>query len=118
MKSSDGKLIGRNLTKKERASPEDPSISVMTSLYLSADDLQALGELKGAVIEKRRYFRENAESRTTFDVFGGNHVGLIIAEVEFLDEASRDRFQPPIDWIEVTGVQRYSCGYLAFKGGY
>ncbi len=43
------------------------------------------------------------------DMYSGRHEGLIVAEVEFEDEASCATFAPP-DWFdrEVTGESRYS----------
>lgn len=51
------------------------------------------------------------------DLFGGALDGLIVAEVEFPDEASADSFEPP-DWFgrEVTGDDAYLNESLATRG--
>jgi CYTH domain-containing protein len=103
------------LTKKEKAPGGSPSVSIMTSLYLSEGDLAALGPLRGVAIEKRRYSVETETSRTSVDFFRGPFEGLILAEVEFLTEDACNQFAPPPGWTEVTGDPRYSCGQMAFQ---
>ena len=50
------------------------------------------------------------------DIYRGRHVGLVVAEVEFPDTASCQRFQPPW-WFgrEVTREKRYSNVRLALS---
>ena len=50
------------------------------------------------------------------DVYIGRHEGIVVAEVEFPDEKSRDAFLPP-DWFgrEITGEARYSNVVLAMN---
>ena len=50
------------------------------------------------------------------DIYRGRHAGLVVAEVEFPDHASRRRFKAPW-WFgrEVTGEKRYSNVRLALK---
>lgn len=51
------------------------------------------------------------------DIFGGDHEGLRLVEVEFPDEAAAEGFVAP-DWFgaEVTGERRYSNKVMAFEG--
>jgi CYTH domain-containing protein len=114
IRSPKGEVTGRNLTQKSKPPGSQDSVSIMTSLYLSEDDLSALGSLNGAVIEKRRYFVETESNRISIDVFKGLFHGLILAEVEFRSEQERDAYSPPEEWAEVTGNRDYSCGFLAF----
>jgi adenylate cyclase len=48
------------------------------------------------------------------DVYHERHEGLIVAEVEFDEEAAARNFEPP-DWLgaDVTGDPRYSNQLLA-----
>ncbi len=115
VRSSSGEILSRNLTQKHKASEYDSTISIMTSIYLTEGDLDALGSLDGAIVEKRRYFHETENNRVTIDVFTGSLLGLVMAEVEFQNESARDNYVPPNNWEEVTGNQNYSCGYLAFN---
>jgi adenylate cyclase len=50
------------------------------------------------------------------DIYRGRHAGLVVAEVEFPDNASCRRFKAP-SWFgrEVTGTSRYSNVRLALK---
>ncbi len=59
-------------------------------------------------------FIETEENRITVDVFKGELEGLILAEVEFKSDADRDGYSSPEGWVEVTGRQDYSSGYMAF----
>ncbi len=117
VKSESGDVISRNLTKKDKSPEGDPSISIMTSLYLTERDLSALGSLTGATIQKRRYIEGTERRRTSIDFFRGPFEGLILAEVEFKTTEDRDQYIPPDrGWVEVTGDPRYSCGYLSSAG--
>ncbi len=113
-----GKIIGRKLTKKDKAPNKGPEISIMTSLYLSEDDLTALGAIEGSSINKRRYIYEDDECRIVYDEFINNLEGLLMAEIEFRDSESCSKFKPKdSSWKEVTGNPEYSGGNLAFRIG-
>jgi adenylate cyclase len=51
------------------------------------------------------------------DVFGGDHAGLLVAEIEFPSVEASERFAPPA-WLgaEVTGDERYANQSLALAG--
>src|SRR6185436_8011237 len=56
--------------------------------------------------------------RAEVDVFEGDLSGLVLAEVEFDEEAdSRGFAPPPWLWREVTGDDRYAGRSLAANGG-
>ncbi|MEK7358699.1 MAG: hypothetical protein AAB250_19800, partial [Bdellovibrionota bacterium] len=113
-KSIDGAVTARKLTKKDRDPNRSAATSILTSLYVSERDVTALGDLQGNKLCKRRYAREDGLSRIVFDVFEGKLAGLILAEIEFLDDDACARFVPPdSSWQEVTGVLKYSGGALA-----
>jgi CYTH domain-containing protein len=119
VRSETGEIISRNLTKKEKVPDRDQSISIMTTIYLDQNELDILGRLIGAVIEKRRYFTETGDRRVSIDVFKRALEGLILAEVEFKDEQSRDAFVPPSDLVrcyERRRVLLWPLG-LCFDGG-
>lgn len=68
----------------------------------------------GGLVEKKRHrvFWEGQE--WDVDVFLGENAGLVVAEIEFADEASsRDFVPPPWAGAEVTGVERYYNASLA-----
>ena len=69
---------------------------------------------EGKRLTKTRYEIPFGERVVEIDVYSGKHDGLVVAEVEFGDEASAINFQPP-DWLgeDVTGDPRYSNQLLA-----
>lgn len=116
-RSPSGDVIGRKLTKKDRAPKKGKETNIITSLYLTESDLTSLGELSGASLIKRRFTLENESRRIVYDVFQDHLEGLIMAEVEFKNHESKLRFKPQCSsWQEVTGNPNYSGGSLAFSG--
>ena len=71
---------------------------------LDAEELLLLCEPTS--IEKTRFYVKNEEHVFEIDVFFGDNLGLIVAEIELKDEA--ETFQKPL-WIgeEVTGNEKY-----------
>ena len=69
---------------------------------------------EGKRLSKTRYDIPLGDRVVEIDIYGGKHDGLVVAEVEFDDEASAIDFQPP-DWLgdDVTGDPRYSNQLLA-----
>lgn len=69
---------------------------------------------EGRRISKRRHRHEIEAGTIEIDVYGGDHAGLITAEIEFESEAASGRFEPH-DWLgtEVTGDDRYANRSLA-----
>ena len=69
---------------------------------------------EGKRLSKTRYEIPSGDRVVEIDIYSGKHDGLIVAEVEFDDEASAINFQPP-DWLgdDVTGDPRYSNQLLA-----
>jgi adenylate cyclase len=76
-------------------------------------DARALMKLRtGRLIKKRRHVVKSGNANFEVDVFGGDHRGLVLAEVEL--SSQRARFDRP-DWLgkEVTGKRRYYNDSLA-----
>lgn len=80
-------------------------------------------KIDGRLIRKRRYmlplcdFTENASGlMIELDVFEGDLAPLLLAEVEFPDEASANSFTPPA-WFgeDVTFSGKYHNSYLSQK---
>ncbi len=115
-RSNTGEIIGRKLTRKERATDLGAETSIMTSLNLTENDLLALGMLNGSSLKKRRYIEEFSERRIIYDQFQGELSGLVLAEIEFKSYEALSKFELNCSgWVEVTGNPEYSGGYLAFK---
>jgi adenylate cyclase len=71
----------------------------------------------GRRIDKTRHRLPYAGRVIELDVFRGVLAGLLIAEVEFPDDAAADAFEPP-SWfgIEVTGRPEWSNSSLSRNG--
>jgi adenylate cyclase len=79
---------------------------------------EALWELtEGRRVEKRRRRMAYGSAMLEIDEYEGDLRGLLVAEVEFDDEAASDAFTPP-DWFgsEVTEDGRYKNRALAVDG--
>jgi CYTH domain-containing protein len=65
-------------------------------------------------LTKTRYDVPFAPFTIEIDVYSGRHQGLVVAEVEFEDEAAAEAFQPP-PWLgsDVSHHPRYSNQLLA-----
>ena len=66
---------------------------------------------------KTRHLIEHGRHKIELDVYAGELEGLLVAEVEFPDQASAEQFEPP-DWFgdEVTGDRQYLNQTLATQG--
>lgn len=69
---------------------------------------------EGRRLRKKRYDVPYGDDTIEIDVYDGSNKGLVVAEVEFDDEAQCKNFKPP-DWFgrEVSGEARYSNVKLA-----
>ena len=69
---------------------------------------------EGKRLVKTRYEIPFGDRVVEIDVYHERHEGLVVAEVEFDEEAAAKNFQPP-DWLgdDVTGDPRYSNQLLA-----
>jgi CYTH domain-containing protein len=93
----------------------DGMVREEVTIALSAADFAALWPLtEGRRIHKTRCHIPLDELTVEIDVFHGLHEGLVIAEVDFPDEASCRAFVPP-EWFgeEVTENPAYKNTVLA-----
>ena len=69
---------------------------------------------RGRRLRKTRYEIPWKNRKIEVDIYHGRNHGLVVAEVEFPNHASRRRFKPP-RWFgrEITGEKRYSNVRLA-----
>jgi len=67
---------------------------------------------QGSIIEKVRYLLPCGDLAWEVDVFSGENLGLVLAEIELRSEQQHIELPP---WIgkEVTGQQQYYNGFLA-----
>lgn len=86
-------------------------------IRLSVEQFDALWPATaGRRLTKIRYDVPCGERTVEVDVYTGRHDGVVVAEVEFPDEASCREFVPP-EWIgeDVTGKSRYSNVMMALE---
>ena len=84
---------------------------------ITEEQLAALWPLtEGRRLAKTRYQIPHGEHTIELDVYDGAHAGLLVAEVEFDDEAAAEAFAPPA-WLgpDVTGDARYANAHLASR---
>jgi CYTH domain-containing protein len=102
---------------KVRPQLNDPSVVMITNVYISGTEYEVLARLPADVVEKTRWVVQRGDSILSVDEFHGRHAGLILAEASFDNEADMRAFEPPaLCEEEVTDDDRYSGGALA-RGG-
>lgn len=87
-------------------------------LPVEGRDAHALWELtEGRRIEKTRRRMRIGDAEAEVDEYAGALAGLVVAEVEFEDEAAAHAFEPPA-WFgrELTGEEAYANRSLARDG--
>lgn len=100
--------LARKLTQKVPAPDGGPGL--ITSMYLSEAEYGMFAALPAASSGKTRL----SIPPLGVDLFEGERAGLVIGEVEFDDDTSMARFEPPAEAVaEVTRDVRLTGGRLA-----
>lgn len=105
------------LTKKIPVSQSDLSRQEEINIPLEAEEFSELRRLAKRGLRKLRYYLPLPDGlRAELDIYEGPLAGLMSVEVEFPDEASRQRFQPP-EWFgrDITQEEWATNSYLAGK---
>jgi adenylate cyclase len=88
-------------------------------IHLEEKQFEALWPLTdGRRLKKTRHLIPlEGELKVELDVFEDDLEGLVVAEIEFVDEDQSHRFDPP-EWLgrEITGDDRYAAQSLAMSG--
>jgi CYTH domain-containing protein len=101
------------LTQKEAPAPPDYALTVITTIYLTAEEYAVLAALPARVLRKRRHHF----GRYSIDVFEGELAGLILAETEFAaEEEMRAHPLPEFAVRDVSDDVRYTGGALVYGG--
>lgn len=93
-------------------------VRIEEELALDKRQADALWELtEGRRVQKTRRRARLGDVEVEVDEYGGSLDGLVVAEVEFADQAASRAFEPP-SWflLEVTDDPRYSNRSLATDG--
>ena len=107
----DGTPVWPRLAKKVDV---DASHRLITSIYLSPEELTLFQNMPGTILKKTRHVVDFNGHRMAIDQFSGALQGLVLVEAEFDDDPSMATFHAP-DWVsrEVTSDPLFSGGHLS-----
>jgi CYTH domain-containing protein len=101
-------------TQKFAPDESDLSRTIITNLYLNAQEAEMLSVFEANEIRKNRYKFEYEGNLIAVDMFLGDLFGLVLAEVSFEnDEQMKNFVQPPFALAEVTNNPLFSGGQLS-----
>jgi CYTH domain-containing protein len=101
-------------TQKFAPNPNDLSRTVITNTYLNALEAETLSVFDANEIRKNRYPFEFEGKQFGIDMFLGDLLGLVLAEVGFdSDEELRSYPQPPFALADVTNNIVFTGGHLS-----
>lgn len=115
IETPEGEILVRKLGQKYQLPGHASHQTLMTNLYLSPEEYDALTVLGGAVLTKRRIVFPYGRGSGSLDVFEGHLEGLILFEVE--EQPGQDLTRLPVPAFavrEVTTDVFFSGGTLAF----
>jgi CYTH domain-containing protein len=102
-------------TQKSAPNPEDLSRTVITNTYLNAREYEVLSVFEANEIRKNRYSFDFAGHKVGVDMFLGDLLGLILAEVSFENDEDLNDFPlPPFALAEVTNNETFTGGRLCY----
>ena len=100
-------------TQKFAPDESDLSRTIITNLYLNAQEAEVLSVFEANEIRKNRYIFEFEGRKFGIDMFLGDLFGLVLAEISFADdEQMRSFVMPPFALAEVTNNPLFSGGKL------
>jgi CYTH domain-containing protein len=109
---------GKSMRRLGRKADVEPSVRLLTSIYLSDKEFELLTSLPGKVLVKTRHYVGTVNGvEISVDEFADDLAGLIMAEAEFDTMEALLAFQmPEFAFLEVTDDLRYSGGQLVEHG--
>jgi CYTH domain-containing protein len=100
-------------TQKFAPDPADLSRTIITNTYLNALEAETLSVFEANEIRKNRYPFPFAGREFSIDMFLGDLLGLVLAEVSFETDEELDNFPvPPWALADVTNVPVFTGGRL------
>jgi CYTH domain-containing protein len=103
-------------TQKFAPEPEDFSRTLITSIYLDAQEYELLSVFEANEIRKNRYRFESEGRQFSVDMFLGELFGLVLAEVSFENDEELDHFlTPQFALAEVTNNELFTGGRLCYS---
>jgi CYTH domain-containing protein len=102
-------------TQKFAPRADDLSRTLLTHTYLNPAEYEALSIFEANEIRKNRYRYEFAGRKFSVDMFIGDLLGLVLAEVGFDTDEELDTFMsPPFAVAEVTNNESFTGGRLCY----
>ena len=100
-------------TQKFAPIPTDLSRTLITNIYLNALEAETLSVFEANEIRKNRYPYQWNGHDFSIDMFLGDLLGLVLAEVSFETDAELDSFpKPPFAIADVTNNEVFTGGSL------
>ena len=100
-------------TQKFAPIPTDLSRTLITNIYLNALEAETLSVFEANEIRKNRYPYQWNGRDFSIDMFLGDLLGLVLAEVSFETDAELDSFpKPPFAIADVTNNEVFTGGSL------
>ena len=100
-------------TQKFAPDPQVLSRTIITNIYLNATEAETLSIFEANEIRKNRYRFEFEGRKFSIDMFLGDLLGLVLAEVSFETDADLDGFPlPPFALADVTNDEVFTGGSL------
>lgn len=100
-------------TQKSACDPVNLSHTRITNTYLNAAEYEVLSVFEANEIRKNRYALDFEGRKFSIDMFLGDLLGLVLAEVSFDTDEEMDRFSPPpFALAEVTNNETFTGGHL------
>jgi len=101
-------------TQKFAPDPEDLSRTIITNTYLNAAEAERLAIFEANEIRKNRYPFEFEGHQFSIDMFLGDLLGLVLAEISFESDEELDSFpQPQFALADVTNNEMFTGGRLS-----
>jgi len=100
-------------TQKYAPNPTDLSRTMITNSYLNAAEYEVLSMFEANEIRKNRYSLDFEGRKFSVDMFLGDLLGLVLAEVSFDTDEEMEGFQsPPFALADVTNNETFTGGKL------
>lgn len=101
------------LTQKQTPGPPDFSRSLITTLYLNRAEYEVLSIFEANELRKNRYYFRPEGRLCSVNVYLGDLHGLVLAEIDFDDDAEMDAFPlPPFAHLDVTREELFTGARL------
>lgn len=106
------------ITRKRPIKDGDSTTMLETTIELSEYEFNALSGGIETNVEKERYVVNISNWKGELDIFTGRHVGLVIVEFEFQNEADLAEFEQNnnLNLVDITNIEWLAGGRLAEIG--